>query len=101
MGYFVFHMIFGRGVRGLGTLPRGRVPWVVLDSCVGSPVGVELGGVAVCVGAEPAVAPQLGVEQGALRAGPKRLAPCDEAGAALGPAGEVDTGGELRDLGEL
>ena len=67
---------------------------------MGSHVGVELCGVAVGVGVEPAVAPLLGVEQGALRAGVKRLAPRDEAGA-LGPAGEVDAVGELRDLGAL
>ena len=67
---------------------------------MGSHVGVELGGVAVGVGVEPAVAPQLGVEQGALRAGVKRLAPRDEAGA-LGPAFKVDELGELADLGAL
>ena len=67
---------------------------------VGSHVGVELGGVAFGVGAQPAVAPQLGVEQGALRAGVQRLSPRDEAGA-LGPVGEVDAVGELRDLGAL
>ena len=63
-------------------------------------MGVEFGGVAVDVGVEPAVAPQLGVEQGAPRAGVMGLAPRDESGA-LGPAFKVDAVGELADLGAL